>query len=74
MVRDELNARRPGLVESRRRQSALSDLWLDIMGGADDHLFREVREAGWIEAAQYYSSRDPRSELIWRQRESSADD
>lgn len=64
-LRDCIEQRCPGFLNSRPEQSDLSALWLDLSAWVDQHQFTAAREGGWLEAVHYYSGRDPCAERIW---------
>jgi hypothetical protein len=65
-LREAIDQRCPGFLESRSEAADLDSLWLDLSAWIDEHVFTTARTGGWIEALHYYSGRDPRSEQIWR--------
>jgi hypothetical protein len=64
-LREHLDQRCPGFLESRPRRANPDTIWLDLSGWVDDHFFRAARDGGWLDALHYYSGRCPRSERVW---------
>ncbi|MEZ5399226.1 MAG: hypothetical protein R2729_06115 [Bryobacteraceae bacterium] len=64
-LRDCIEQRCPGFLDSRSERSDLNALWLDLSTWVDQQQFRAAGEGGWLEALHYYSGRDPRTERIW---------
>ena len=67
-LRDCIEQRCPGFLNSRPERSDPNALWLDLSEWVDQHEFRTASEGGWLEALHYYSGRDPRAERIWDHR------
>ncbi len=64
-LKEGIDQRCPGFVESRSDSDDLDSLWLDLSTWIDEHVFTAARAGGWIEALHYYAGRDPRYEQIW---------
>lgn len=66
-LREHLDHRCPGFLESRPRPANHNSIWLDLSGWVDDHFFPAARDGGWLDALHYYSGRCPQSERVWEQ-------
>lgn len=64
-LRDCIEQKCPGFLDSRAEGSDLNKLWLDLSTWAHQHHFSAARDGGWLEAVHFYSGRDPRAEHAW---------
>jgi hypothetical protein len=55
----------PGLLNPKKEQRDSEAMWLAISAWAEEHVFYAARDGGWIEALNFYSGRDSRSEAVW---------